>query len=84
MNHETYPHRYADIILNSEYELKQEILDVIQCIDPAEVQQRFDSENALRRQSARKLLKGKQSIIRVKSHFSHLIYICFQGELKCT
>ena len=20
----------------------------------------------------------------VKSHFSHLIYICFQGELKCT
>lgn len=63
MNHDTYPHRHADIILNSEYELKQEILDVIQSIDTNEVQRRFDSENALRKQSDKKLLKGKQSII---------------------
>jgi len=38
MNFETYEHRYADIILNSDYELKKEIFDVIQSIDTTEVE----------------------------------------------
>ena len=57
MNYETYPHRYADIILNSEYELQQEIFDVIRSIDTTEVERRFNSENGLRKQSGKKLLK---------------------------
>jgi hypothetical protein len=63
MNCETYEHRYAAIILNSDYELKKEIFDVIQSIDTAEVERRFDAENSSRRQKSRKPLKGKQSTI---------------------
>jgi len=63
MNYETYEHRYADIILNSDYELKKEIFDVILSIDATEVEQKFNAENTLRSQSGKKLLKGKQTII---------------------
>jgi len=63
MNYETHPHRYADIILNSEYELQKEIFDVIRSIGTTEVERRFNNENVLRRQAGKKLLKGKQSII---------------------
>ena len=63
MDYETYEHRYADIILNSDYELKKEIFDVIQSIDISEVERRFNTENTLRTQSGKKLLKGKQSTI---------------------
>ena len=51
MNYETNEHRYADIILNSDYELKKEIFDVIQSIDTTEVERRFNTENSLRKQS---------------------------------
>ncbi|MCK4529501.1 restriction endonuclease [candidate division WOR-3 bacterium] len=63
MNYETYEHRYADIILNSDYELKKGIFDVIQSIDTAEVERRFNTENTLRKHTGKKLLQGKQSTI---------------------
>ena len=63
MNFETYEHRYADIILNSDYQLKQEVFEVISEIEMAEIELRFNSENTFRAQDNRKKHKGKQSII---------------------
>ncbi len=33
MYYESYAHRFADVILNADYELKKEIEDVMQAID---------------------------------------------------
>ncbi|MFC1893798.1 BglII/BstYI family type II restriction endonuclease [Chloroflexota bacterium] len=63
MNHESYAHRFADIILNSDYELKKEIEDAIRSIDFGNVQSRFDQENMRRSAIRKKLVKGKQSTI---------------------
>ncbi|MHA2062188.1 MAG: BglII/BstYI family type II restriction endonuclease [Candidatus Sifarchaeia archaeon] len=63
MNYEWYAHRFADIILNSDYELKQEIEQVIQSIDFGSIQKRFDNQNAERRSKGKKEAKGKQSTI---------------------
>ena len=32
MKYDSYPHRFADVVLNSDYELKREIEDVVQSI----------------------------------------------------
>lgn len=63
MRYETYPHRYADIILNSDYELKKEIDDVIKAIDLVAVEKRFEELNLKRESSDRKAAKGKQTTI---------------------
>ena len=40
MNYEAYTHRFADIILNSDYELEPEIEDVVQGIAFGAVEQK--------------------------------------------
>jgi Restriction endonuclease BglII len=57
------PHRFADIILNSDYALKQEIEQVIQSIFFEDVLLRYTQENERRRTSGCKEAQGKQSII---------------------
>jgi Restriction endonuclease BglII len=63
MRFEWYPHRFADIILNSDYALKQEMEQVIQSVSFEDVLKRFTQENEQRRGSGRKEAQGKQSII---------------------
>lgn len=63
MIHESYPHRFADIILNSDYEVKLEIEDVIQFVGFEGVQRRFEEENLRRKEEGKKLRVGKQSTI---------------------
>ena len=63
MLYESYPHRFADIILNSDYELKKEIEYIIQSIEFNRVQGRFEEENIKRKKLGKKLAQGKQSTI---------------------
>ncbi len=63
MLYDLYTHRFADIILNSDYELKKEIEDVILSIDFNDVRNRFEEENVRRKKLGKKLLQGKQSTI---------------------
>lgn len=63
MKYETYAHRFADIILNSDYALKQEIEAVIQSISLELVDFTFDQENQLRAANRKRLAQGKQSSI---------------------
>ena len=63
MNFDSYAHRFADVILNSDYELKKEIEDVIQSIDFSDAQRRFEEENVIRKKASKKLAQGKQSTI---------------------
>lgn len=63
MIYESYAHRFADIILNSDYSLKREIEQIIQSIDFNDVQKRFDKENQQRKSTGKKPAKGKQSTI---------------------
>ena len=74
MIYENYPHRYADIILNSDYDLKMEIEQVIQNIDFLTVQERFQADNSKRTAEGKKPAKGKQSTINAifREEFSSL------------
>jgi len=63
MNFDSYAHRFADVILNSDYEIKKEIEDVIRSIDYNIVQDKFKEENARRKELGKKLSQGKQSTI---------------------
>jgi hypothetical protein len=63
MKYETYAHRFADIILNSDYALKQEIEDVIQSISFEQILIEFESENKRRAEAGKRTAKGKQSTI---------------------
>ena len=63
MQYEWYAHRFADIILNSDYALKQEVEEFIQSISFDAVLEKFEKENELRRASGTKEMKGKQSTI---------------------
>jgi hypothetical protein len=63
MRYDWYPHRFADIILNSDYALKQEIERVIQLVLFEDVLARFEQENKHRKNSGRKEAQGKQSTI---------------------
>jgi hypothetical protein len=60
---EYYPHRYADIILNADYELKKEIEEVIRSIEFGEVEIRFGERNLGRVTESKKQAQGKQGTI---------------------
>ena len=63
MIYDYYAHRFADIILNSDYELKKEIDEIIYSIDFKDVENRYQEENVRRQDLGKKPLKGKQLII---------------------
>jgi len=58
-----YSHRFADIILNSDYDLKKEIEQVISSITFQAANERFAAINAEKQASGKKLSQGKQSTI---------------------
>lgn len=45
MYYESYAHRFADVILNSDYEVKKEIEEAVQSIDFIAAEKRFEAEN---------------------------------------
>ena len=63
MKYEWHAHRFADIILNSDYSLKQEIEEVILGISYNEVVLEFDRITNERKQVGKKPPQGKQSTI---------------------
>ena len=63
MNHQKYIHRYADIILNSDYELRQELEDILNIISYENVFNIFNSQNEARLQEGKKLMKGMQKVL---------------------
>lgn len=63
MLYECYPHRFSDIILNSDYALRQEIETIVKNLDLIEATKRFDSANEYRKAAGRKISQGKQSTI---------------------
>lgn len=63
MKHEWYAHRFADIILNSDYALRQEIDEVIDSISFSNVLNDFEKWNEERNKAGKKPAKGKQSTI---------------------
>ena len=63
MRYDWYPHRFADIILNSDYALKQEIEWVIQSVSLEDVLARFEQENEHLKSSGCKESQEKQSTI---------------------
>jgi len=63
MQYASYAHRYADIILNSDYSLKQEIEDVIRTISFEDVVRNFEFYNENRVRDGKRVAKGKQRII---------------------
>ena len=63
MKYETYPHRFADIILNADYALKQEIETVIRTLRFEDVVAAFEEESETRKADGRKPPQGKQSTI---------------------
>lgn len=63
MNFETYPHRYADIILNSDYELKKEIEEIVKRVSYKDVVLEYERQNIERGTSGKKEIQGKQTII---------------------
>jgi hypothetical protein len=63
MKYDLYPHRFADVVLNSDYELKMEIEDVVQSITFDNVVVRFEVENARRISEGKKPAQGRQSTI---------------------
>lgn len=63
MIYESYAHRFADVILNSDHELKLELESVVQAIEFEEVQARFEAENLRRKEEGKKLHVGRQSTI---------------------
>ncbi|MFI1770321.1 BglII/BstYI family type II restriction endonuclease [Thalassobellus citreus] len=72
MNYKIYVHRYADIILNSDYELRQELEQILNSISYKNVSEIFDQRNIERKEEGKKLMKGKQPILneRFKAEFS--------------
>lgn len=63
MKYHAHAHRFADIILNSDYALKQEIEEVIGSISFEEVLLEFKKENKFRGDSGKRPAQGKQSTI---------------------
>lgn len=66
MNFKTYSHRYADIILNSDYGLKKEIEQIIQLLSYDEVVKEYEAENDLRNAAGKKSVMGRQMHINTK------------------
>ena len=63
MRYQTLAHRFADIILNSDYALKQEIEEVISSIFFETVLTKFKEENQRRKDTGKRLAQDKQSTI---------------------
>jgi len=63
MKYEIYAHRFADIILNSDYALKQEIEEVIKGISFYNVLDEFEKENQRCVEKGKRPPQGKQSTI---------------------
>ncbi|MBN1968096.1 MAG: restriction endonuclease [Candidatus Delongbacteria bacterium] len=63
MRCQTYAHRFADIILNSDYALRQEIDEVIDSISFDAVLKKYEEENQRRKKSGKRAAQGKQSTI---------------------
>ena len=63
MNYQTHSHRFADIILNSDYGLKQEIEEVIHSITIETINEEYEEWNKLLMGSGKKPSSGKQSTI---------------------
>jgi hypothetical protein len=66
-----YAHRYADIILNSDYELKKEIEAIIKSISYKDILQEYEKENVSRKDLGKREAQGRQSVINTKfrEHF---------------
>ncbi len=79
MLYKEHSYRYADIILNSKYDVKNEIIDLSKNFDFEEVKRAFEEENILRQDTNKKALKGKQSIINAKFQ-KHLVGKAWQKE----
>ena len=71
MNHKKYIHRYADIILNSDYQLREELEEIINSISYENISGIFNIQNKKRLELGKKLMKGKQPILneRFKQEF---------------
>lgn len=63
MLYETYSHRFADIILNSDYEIKKEIDSIIHSLDFSVVCKKFDDDNTEKKAKGKKESQGKQATI---------------------
>lgn len=63
MNCESQAHRFADIILNSDHSLKQEIYDVIREITFDNAVTAFETASRVRENDGRRPPQGKQSTI---------------------
>jgi hypothetical protein len=61
MNFITYSHRFADIIINSDYTLRKEIESVISNIGFDEVQKRYEIENEVSLSRGKKARVGMQT-----------------------
>jgi hypothetical protein len=63
MNFQIYPHRYADIILNSDYDLRKEIEEVIKAISYNDVISEYEIENEELLKIGKKTTQGRQKKI---------------------
>ncbi len=63
MIYEVYVHRFADVILNSDYKVKKEIEEVVQSINYSDAATRYDQENAAKQQQGKKPSVGRQSTL---------------------
>ncbi|RHJ95421.1 restriction endonuclease [Bacteroides sp. AM07-16] len=63
MKYKKYAHRYADIILNSEYTIKNEVDDILDRLTFENIELRFNEINQEKVNIGKKVQKGKQSAI---------------------
>lgn len=63
MNAVRYSHRFADIILNSDYETKNEIDTIIQHLDFTIICEKYDKDNEEKKAKGKKEAQGKQAAI---------------------
>jgi hypothetical protein len=65
MKYEVCPHRFADVILSSDYALKKEIEEIIKNLSLEEGMAEFERENQRRTDAGKRPPQGKQSTINV-------------------
>lgn len=63
MKFKQYAHRYADIILNSDYDLKKEVDHILESVSYEKVLQSFIETNGKRSSEKKKPMQGKQRIL---------------------
>lgn len=74
MKTELYAHRYADIILNSDIAIKNDIENTIRKITFSDAAKKYNIDNILKKQRGKNTSKGKQSTLNLmfKDEFSKL------------